>query len=186
MKKLLMFATFAALTTAVMAIPPTLQPPITTGNTGDSSTTEVRITANVVQGIAVNEASPIDFGNLARGMYTGTVTENTPGRIHVKGDNGVKVNIKLDRDKTELTWVGANGTDQAAEANKTTKIKEVSVHGLTVAGEDITLGSTGEYTRRLTASFVAGKAANDNLGVNQKLGAYLGSVFVTATKVTVQ
>lgn len=183
MKKLLMIAALATLGATAMAVPPSVQPPVTTGNTGDSSSTEVRITANVVQGIAVNEASPIDFGNLARGMYTGLVSQNTPGKIHIKGEQNAKVNVKLDKATTELVWTGANGTDQTNEGNKTkTTITGVNVHGLTTQDEKVTLGSTGEYTRILTASFNAGVDDASNLGSNQKLGSYVGTVLVTATK----
>ncbi|MGL5119424.1 MAG: hypothetical protein ACRC7H_09530 [Plesiomonas shigelloides] len=183
MKKLLMIAALATLGATAMAVPSNMQPPVTTGNTGDSSSTEVRITANVVQGIAVNEASPIDFGNLARGMYTGTVSQNTPGKIHVKGTKADRVNLKLDKATADLVWTGANGTDQTNEGDKTkTTITGVNVHGLTTQGEDVTLGNTGEYTRILTASFTAGTDTSSNLGSNQKLGSYLGTVLVTATK----
>ena len=183
MKKLLMITALATLATTAMAVPSNLQPPVTTGNTGNSSSTEVRITANVVQGIAVNEASPIDFGNLARGMYLGTVSQNTPGKVHIKGTQNDTVTVKLDKATADLVWTGANGTDQTNEADKTkTTINTVAVHGLTTAGEDVTLGTTGEYTRILTASFTAGKGDQDNLGTKQKLGSYVGTVLVTATK----
>lgn len=186
MKKLLMIAVLATLATTAMAMPPDLKPPITTGNAGDSSNTEVRITANVVQGIAVNEASPIDFGNLARGMYTGTVTQNTPGRVHVKGTKADVVKLKLDKKTTDLTWTGTNGTvepNNGANVNKD-KITGVNVHGLDISDTQYTLDSNGEATQILTASFIAGNTNGDNLGPTQKLGSYLGSVMVTATKVT--
>lgn len=183
MKKLLMIAALATLGVTAMAVPPTLQPPVTTGNTGNSSSTEVRITANVVQGIAVNEASPIDFGNLAKGMYTGIVTQNTPGKIHVKGGAGDEVNLKLDRATADLVWTGFNGAVDDGQGSKTT-ITGVNVHGLTVNNEKVTLGGTGEYTRILTASFTAGNTKDaDNLGPKQKLGSYVGSVVVSAEKV---
>lgn len=183
MKKLLMIAIAASLSVTALAVPGNLQPPITSGGNGDSSSTEVRITANVVQGIAVNEASPIDFGNLARGMYTGTVNQNIPGRIHLKGTAGDNINVKLDTATATLVWTGANGTnDTNTNANKST-ITDVKVFGLTTTDEQITLGQTGEATRILTASFTAGTGNNNNLGSNQKLGSYVGTVVVTATKV---
>lgn len=182
MKKLLMISVLATLATTAMAVPPNLQPPVTVGGNGNSSSTEVRITANVVQGIAVNEASPIDFGNLARGMYTGTVNQNTPGKIVVKGTKGDLVDLTLNKEETDLTWLGTNGTnDQVADANKDT-ITKVQVHGLKVTPTQVTLGENGEESRILTASFTAGTGDNDNLGAKQKLGSYVGTVVVKAEK----
>lgn len=182
MKKLLMIAALATLGATAMAVPPSLQPPVTTGNTGDSSSTEVRITANVVQGIAVNEAAPIDFGNLARGMYTGTVNQNTPGKIHVKGENNATVKLALNKKTTNLTWLGANGTDDKVMTATRDLIENVTVHGLDVQEKNFQLDGKGELTQILTASFTAGTSENENLGANQKLGSYMGTVLVTATK----
>lgn len=183
MKKLLMIVAMATLATTAMAMPPDLKPPITTGNTGDSSNTEVRITANVVQGIAVNEASPIDFGNLARGMYTGIVNQNTPGRITIKGTPQDKVNVKLDKKETRLVWTGTNGTSDPNDSAATkTSIEGVKVHGLELTDTEFTLNATGEASQILTASFIAGTEEAANLGTKQKLGSYVGSVLVTATK----
>lgn len=184
MKKLLMIAALATLATTAMAMPPDLKPPITTGGTGNSSTTEVRITANVVQGIAVNEASPIDFGNLARGMYTGVVSAITPGRIHIKGSPNDNVNVSLDKIMTDLVWINENGTKPTGGAvvGTRTEIKDVTVSGLAVAPTKIQLGASGEVTRILTASFAASNAAGQNLGADQKLGAYVGTVVVKAEK----
>lgn len=181
-KKILIAGTM--ISSLLMAMPPNLQPPITSGGTGDSSSTEVRITANVVQGIAVNEASPIDFGNLARGMYTGKVSQNIPGKIHVKGAATDKVNLKLNTKTTDLVWTGANGTADAniATATKAT-ITDVSVYGLDTTDTEVTLDAAGELTRVLTADFTAGKNGTENLGSNQKLGSYVGTVTVMATKV---
>lgn len=186
MKKLLMIAALATLGATAMAVPPTLQPPVTTGNTGDSSSTEVRITANVVQGIAVNEASPIDFGNLARGMYDGVVNQNIPGKVHVKGGAGQSVNLKLNTKTTNLTWTGANGTvdTNAGNATKDT-IDTVTVHGLETTDKKFVLDNNGELTQILTASFTAGSTQDtDNLGPKQKLGSYVGTVVVKAEKTT--
>ena len=184
MKKLLMIAALATLGATAMAVPPSLQPPVTTGGNGDVSSTEVRITANVVQGIAVNEASPIDFGNLARGMYDGTVSQNTPGKVHVKGAPQGKLTLALNTQKTNLTWTGTNGTVDTENPSNATKdkITDVTVHGLTISPESFTLDTNGELTQTLTASFTAGKGADANLGTNQKLGSYVGTVLVTATK----
>lgn len=185
MKKLLMIAALATLGATAMAVPPNLQPPVTTGNTGNSSSTEVRITANVVQGIAVNEASPIDFGNLARGMYDGTVNQMTPGKIHIKGGANDSVNVSLDKVTTDLVWTGANGTNPTggAQVGTRTEIKNVTVAGLVVAPTQIDLGTSGEATRILTASFAASASAGQNLGSDQKLGSYVGTVVVKAEKI---
>lgn len=182
MKKLLMIAVLATLGATAMAVPPNLQPPTTTGNTGDSSSTEVRITANVVQGIAVNEASPIDFGNLAREMYTGTVNQNIPGKVHVKGAAKTPITLQLNAQQTTLTWTGANGTQDSGVGTRD-KITEVAVHGIKAdAPERFVLDNNGELTQILTASFTAGTSDDQNLGRNQKLGSYVGTVLVTATK----
>lgn len=182
MKKLLMISVLATLATTAMAVPPNLQPPVTVGGNGNSSSTEVRITANVVQGIAVNEASPIDFGNLARGMYTGIVNQNTPGRITVKGTKNDQVELTLNKQETELIWLGTNGTnDLVTGANKDT-ITKVQVHGLKITPTSIVLGENGEESRILTASFTAGTGNADNLGMKQKLGSYVGTVVVKAEK----
>lgn len=183
MKKLLMIAALATLGATAMAVPPNVQPPTTTGNTGDSSSTEVRITANVVQGIAVNEASPIDFGNLARAMYTGTVNQNIPGKITIKGAPQAKVNVKLDKKETNLVWTGTNGTNDPTDSTATkTTIDGVKVYGLELTDTEFTLNSVGEASQILTASFAAGTQEGNNLGSKQKLGSYVGTVLVTATK----
>lgn len=180
-KKILIAGTM--ISSLLMAMPPNLQPPTTSGGTGNSSSTEVRITANVVQGIAVNEASPIDFGNLARGMYDGKVNQNIPGKIHVKGAPSDKVNLKLNTKTTDLVWTGANGTDQNTADTKT-DIKDVNIYGLTTADTTVALDSNGELSRILTADFTAGNTNGSNLGPTQKLGSYVGTVTVTATKTT--
>lgn len=180
MKKLLMIAALATLGATAMAVPPSLQPPITTGGDGNTSSTEVRITANVVQGIAVNEASPIDFGNLARGMYEGTVSQNTPGKVHIKGSQNDNVTLTLNANKTNLVWTGANGTNDKTPGTKGT-IDDVTVYGISTGGEQVNLGQAGEATKIMTASFVASKTSG-NLDNTQKLGSYVGTVLVTATK----
>lgn len=180
MKKLSIIAVLATLATTAMAVPPNLQPPVTIGG-AESSSTDVRITANVVQGVAVNEASPIDFGNLPKNIYEdgSNISQNIPGKIVVKGAPQANINLKLDTDKAVLVWSGFNGSpdDNGTRA----LIDEVSVYGLTKVDEVVVLGSNGEYTRALTASFPAGKTAGKNLGTNQKLGSYVGSVKVIAT-----
>ena len=181
-KKILFTIGMALLSATALAVPSDLGPPITGGLTGDASTTEVRVTANVVQGIAVNEASPIDFGNLARGMYTGEVSQNIPGAIKIKGAASDVVNVKVDRTQLDLLWTGANGTvDTVTDAAKTT-ITGVNVHGLSTTDTAYTLDAAGNARQSLTASFTAGTGATDNLGSKQKLGSYVGSILVTATK----
>lgn len=181
MKKLLMIVALATLATTAMAVPPNMQPPVTIGGNGDSSSTEVRVTANVVQGIAVNEASPIDFGNLARGMYTGTVNQNIPGKVHVKGEATKTVKLKLNKIQTSLTWTGPNGTNDLTAADKAT-IDNVNIYGLKETDTSFVLDQNGEVTQILTASFTAGQDAAANLGSKQKLGSYEGRILVTATK----
>lgn len=179
MKKLLMIAALATLATTAMAVPPNLGPAITTGVTDQGSTVDVRITANVVDGIAVNEVSPIDFGNLPRGMYEGTINPITLGKIHIKGANDGKVNLKLDKTKTYLGWTGTNGTKDTV--GKVAEIKDVEVIGLTTTDVVYNLNTNGELTHQLSASFEAGKGVGQNLGSDQKLGSYVGTVRVTAT-----
>lgn len=180
MKKLLMIAALGTLATTAMAIPPNLGPAITTGITNKGSTVEVRITANVVDGVAVNEVSPIDFGNLVRGMQEGTVSPVKPGKIHVKGTNNGSVKLKIDKIKTDLGWTGANGTTDTT--GTLDKIKDVNIVGLTMTDVSYTLNGNGELTHILSASFEAYKTGDtNNLGPKQKLGSYVGTVTVTAT-----
>lgn len=159
----------------------------------NGSKTEVRVKANVVAGVAVNEAEPIDFGNLVRGANVYTDKENidsrTPGRVVFRADqqmiaNG-RVYAKLEKDTTDLTWRNGNGS--TAEGS-VTDIKNVKVKGLSTQPEQITLNGNGEAEKTLTGHFFAyddGKGAtskeNGNLGSNQKLGAYVGTVVVQAT-----
>lgn len=182
MKKLLMIAVLATLATTAMAMPPDLKPPVTIGGV-NSSSTEVRITANVVQGVAVNEASPIDFGNLVKNMYpTSTnVNQNTPGKIIVKGTANDNIKLKLDTNLATLVWTGFNGSPDDKNGDKDT-ITGVTVHGLKTTDETIQLTNNGEYTRILTAAFTAGTGEAENLGAKQKLGSYVGHVVVVATK----
>lgn len=180
MKKLLMIAALATLGATAMAVPPNLGPAITGGVSPKGSTVEVRITANVVEGVAVNEVSPIDFGNLVRGMQEGTVSPVKPGRIHVKGANNGTVQLKIDKVKTDLAWTGANGTTDTT--GTLDKIKDVKVIGLNTVEAPYTLNDNGELTHTLSASFDAYKTGDtNNLGPKQKLGSYVGTVIVTAT-----
>lgn len=163
------------------------------GINASGSKTEVRVKANVVAGVAVNEAEPIDFGNLVRGanVYGNkeTINSRTPGRVVFRADKQMvaagKVQANLEKDTTDLTWRNGNGS--TAEGTETT-IKNVAIKGLSTQPEQITMNGNGEAEKTLTGHFFAyddGKGAtnkeNGNLGTNQKLGAYVGTVTVQAT-----
>lgn len=158
----------------------------------EGSKTEVRVKANVVAGVAVNEAEPIDFGNLVRGanVYQDreVINSRTPGRVVFRADKQMlasgKVLANLEKDTTDLTWRNGNGS--TANGSVTT-IKNVTVKGLSTQPEQITLNTNGEAEKTLTGNFFAyddGAGVNKdngNLGANQKLGAYVGTVTVQAT-----
>jgi len=162
------------------------------GINASGSKTEVRVKANVVAGVAVNEAEPIDFGNLVRGanVYQDreVINSRTPGRVVFRADKQMlasgKVYANLEKDKTDLTWRNGNGS--TANGSITT-IKNVTVKGLSTQPEQITLNTNGEAEKTLTGNFFAydnGTGVNKdngNLGANQKLGAYVGTVTVQAT-----
>lgn len=167
--------------------------PGTEGINSDGSKTEVRVKANVVAGVAVNEAEPIDFGNLVRGANVYTEKENidsrTPGRVVFRADqkmisNG-RIYAKLEKDTTDLKWQNNNGSTGDGSV---VDIKNVKVKGLGTSLEQIDLNNNGQAERKLSGHFFAyddGKGAtskeNGNLGANQKLGAYVGTVTVQAT-----
>lgn len=207
-KHLLKVIGILAISASAYAIAPNQTiPPVTEGIGNTGSTTEVRVTANVVAGIAVNEASPIDFGNLVRGkgVYTQgeVINEQTPGVVVFRADksnedNGGEPNgagyrktitATLDTDNINLYYQQANGTT----GNGTNEqIKNVKITGLAKApGTTVDLVD-GKARRLLHANFKAYDKAdlgqdysydeeNGNLGKNQKLGSYLGSVKVSAT-----
>ena len=166
--------------------------PGTEGINSEGSKTEVRVKANVVAGVAVNEAEPIDFGNLVRGanVYQDreVINSRTPGRVVFRADKQMlasgKVLANLEKDTTDLTWRNGNGS--TANGSITT-IKNVTVKGLSTQPEQITLNTNGEAEKTLTGNFFAyddGAGVNKdngNLGANQKLGAYVGTVTVQAT-----
>lgn len=166
--------------------------PGTEGINSEGSKTEVRVKANVVAGVAVNEAEPIDFGNLVRGanVYQDreVINSRTPGRVVFRADKQMltsgKVLANLEKDTTDLTWRNGNGS--TADGTVTT-IKNVTVKGLSTQPEQITLNTNGEAEKILTGNFFAyddGAGVNKdngNLGANQKLGAYVGTVTVQAT-----
>lgn len=166
--------------------------PGTEGINSEGSKTEVRVKANVVAGVAVNEAEPIDFGNLVRGanVYQDreVINSRTPGRVVFRADKQMlasgKVLANLEKDTTDLTWRNGNGS--TANGSVTT-IKNVTVKGLSTQPEQITLNTNGEAEKTLTGNFFAYddgagvNKGNGNLGANQKLGAYVGTVTVQAT-----
>ena len=207
-KHLLKLMGILALSASAYAIAPDLiTPPITEGTGSDGSSTEVRVTANVVAGIAVNEASPIDFGNLVRGkgVYKTQeqINERTPGMIVFRADKGddgqterTKIFAALNTNKINLNWQNNNGSDGSGDQ---TSIKKVRVTGLGTDADGTNPGMeeiplvNGEAKRLLHAWFYAYDADTDltndnyteqqetgNLGSKQKLGSYLGTVTVVA------
>lgn len=180
--------------TAFGIAPGLMTPPTTEGITNQGSTTEVRVTANVVAGVAVNEGSPIDFGNLVRGegIYKQgeVVNERTPGWVEYRADNTVAENgviqTKLSTNTLNLLWQNHNGSDGSG-SNET--IYHVTVTGIDhTKWEDVVL-SSGKAKKNLHAYFTPYVTSQNNdrnetsgnLGKEQKLGSYLGSVIVQAT-----
>ena len=207
-KHLLKLMGILAISASAYAIAPDqLRPPITQGTGNDGSTTEVRVTANVVAGIAVNEASPIDFGNLVRGkgVYKEQeqINERTPGMVVFRADRGengndvkTKIFAALNTNKINLEWKNSNGSDGSGDQ---TSIKKVRITGLGTDADGVNPGMeaiplvNGEAKRPLHAWFYAYDSDTDltneayknddmngNLGKNQKLGSYLGTVTVVA------
>lgn len=138
-KHLLKLMGILAISASAYAIAPDqLGPPITQGTGKDGSTTEVRVTANVVAGIAVNEASPIDFGNLVRGkgVYKNQeqINERTPGVVTFradKGENGTdqraEIFAALNTNMIDLIWQNNNGSDGNGD---NTTLRKVRITGL--------------------------------------------------------
>lgn len=203
-KHLLKVIGILAISASAYAIAPDLVgPPITEG-TATASSTEVRVTANVVTGVAVNEASPIDFGNLVRGKgIYGTkevVNENTPGLLTFRADKGTdgnttrdSVTAYLDTNIINLDWRNNNGSTGDGDNQV---LRKVRIEGLGVgtgAATTIPLVN-GQGKKLLHAWFYAYDKNADlqdnaayeedqelgNLGAKQKLGSYLGTVKVTA------
>ena len=158
----------------------------------NGSKTEVRVRANVVAGVAVNEAEPIDFGNLVRGSKVYDPNElidsRTPGRVVFRADQSMgtgKIQAKLEKATTTLEWQNNNGSD----GNGTNmQIRNVTVTGMTEAFEEITLNASGQAEKRLDAHFYAYDVGtgtpnldDGNLGSKQRLGSYIGTVIVQAT-----
>ena len=202
-KHLLKVIGILAISASAYAIAPDLVgPPITEG-TATASSTEVRVTANVVTGVAVNEASPIDFGNLVRGkgVYTEKerINENTPGLLTFRADKGDagttvrnEVTAYLDTGMINLDWRNNNGSSGNGD---NTVLKKVRIEGLGVGSQKATTIPLveGQAKKLLHAWFYAydnnkdlktdvyeKEEAEGNLGSKQRLGSYLGTVKVTA------
>ena len=210
-KHLLKLMGILAISASAYAIAPDqLRPPITQGTGKDGSTTEVRVTANVVAGIAVNEASPIDFGNLVRGkgVYKEQeqINERTPGMVVFRADRGengndvkTKIYASLNTNMIDLKWQNNNGSDGNGE---NTTLRKVRITGLGldkepnsqtpgIGMEEIPLVN-GEAKRPLHAWFYAYDSdtnlANEDYKVNLETGNLgpkqkLGSYLGTVTVV---
>lgn len=204
MKKILGVAAFLLVATASFSIRENVGAP-TTGSINGGSWVNVRVTANVVDGIAVNEASPIDFGNLVRDTH-GTkqngsniyqpgemIRENTPGIVTYRANEGAYNNFKtyLETDRIDLSFVSSSGVEDIKTRTQLTNVRIVGISkGNT--GDDVSLVN-GQAQRKLTAWFKAYDSSkadgngdytenyeNGNLGSNQKLGNYEGTVKVFA------
>lgn len=203
-KHLLKVIGILAISASAYAIAPDLvKPPVTEGTGNNGSTTEVRVTANVVSGVAVNEASPIDFGNLVRGkgIYSNKeiINDNTPGLLTFRADKGADgttdrkdITAYLDTNMINLAWQNNNGSTGEGD---NTELKKVRIEGL---GKGSNAATTiplvnGQAKRQLHAWFYAYDKNTDltkdtyehdpdlgNLGAKQRLGSYLGTVKVTA------
>ena len=203
MKKIIAIVAGILAATSAFAIRENIGP-ATTGSTPNGSWVDVRVTANVVEGIAVNEASPIDFGNLVKdnGAVQGStvyqpgekIRENTPGRVTYRANTIGYNTFKtyLNKDRIDLAWISDSGVVDEKSQNKV--IKNVKIEGIGLTPEDVIL-TGGQGERKLTAWFAAynGKTSeevgnmtptidydNGNLGKQQKLGNYEGTVRVYA------
>ena len=191
MRKFLMMSALLAVSAIALAIPANVGAPITGGIGSTGSTTEIFVTANVVEGVAVNQSAPIDFGNLPRGLFSANelVRERTRGIVSYKGTPGSTITTKFDTPMDiELDWFSVNGTTEPTGSTATLeKITGVKVNGGSeLTGTPVTHildATTGTKEIYLTASFAAGGGAAGNLSTNQKLGAYRGKVIVSAEKI---
>ncbi len=201
-KKLLLLSAFMLASATQFAIREGVGPAIT-GSTANGSWVDVRVTANVVDSIAVNEASPIDFGNLVRDTNNANIYASleridaiTPGVVtyrSAKDATGTSFKTYLDRDNLDLDWHSFSGKE---DTETRTVIGNVKVEGIKVAtdangGDNVNM-ATGMARKTLTAHFyaydsaLAGASAstadttNGNLGQHQKLGNYEGTVRVYA------
>lgn len=189
--------------TSAFAVPANMGPAVT-GSVDNGSYVDVRVTANVVEGIAVNEASPIDFGNLVKDNNTGENTndriyqnaekikENTPGRVVYRANTIGYSSFKtyLEKDRINLVFTGSSGVEDNVSKNNV--LKNIKIEGIGTSAEDVDLVG-GKAERILTAWFQAydNRSAGDNgeyqadyengnLGRQQKLGYYEGTVRVVA------
>lgn len=191
MRKFLMMSALLAVSAIALAIPANVGAPITGGIGSTGSTTEIFVTANVVEGVAVNQSAPIDFGNLPRGLFSANelVRERTRGIVSYKGTPGSLITTKFDTPQDiELDWYSVNGTTEPTGSTATLeKITGVNINGGSeLTGSAVTHildATTGTKEIYLTASFAAGGTAAGNLSTNQKLGAYRGKVVVSAEKI---
>lgn len=194
---------------SAFAVRPNLGAPIT-GSVENGSYVDVRVTANVVEGVAVNEASPIDFGNLVKdnnaAADTGKhiyeigekISEHTPGRVVYRANtnNGYSsFTTRLERDRIDLSFYGSSGVEDTVSTNGV--LKNIKIEGIGTKDEEVSLVG-GKAERTLTAWFqaydnrkaeeVSGNSVNGyspnyqngNLGQQQKLGYYEGTVKVIA------
>lgn len=189
--------------TSALAVRPDLGAAVT-GGTATGSWVNVRVTANVVEGIAVNEASPIDFGNLVKDNNASDsnriyqpgeqIHHNTPGRVTYRANinsSYKSFTTKLNTDRIDLDFYGSSGVEDNQSTNKV--LKNIKIEGIGTQGEKINL-IDGKAEKLLTAWFQAydGREAenaktefvadyeNGNLGKQQKLGYYEGTVRVYA------
>lgn len=193
--KILTILSLCALSVSAFAIAADQQgPPITEGIGDKGSNTEIRVTANVVAGVAVNEGSPIDFGNLVRGAKVykqgEIINDRTPGLVEYRADpentNSAAIKTRIQNNIINLDWKTPNGSNSSGNIMV---INNVTVTGIGNTWENVSLDGNGEAKKVLHASFrpyaTAGReqwdTMNGNLGQNQKLGSYAGSVIVEAT-----
>lgn len=201
MKKLVAIIAGILGTVTVFGAPANMGPPVT-GSVTNGSYVDVRVTANVVEGIAVNEASPIDFGNLVKDSQAAAgsqiyqngekIKDNTPGRVVYRANTtGYSAfTTRLERDRINLEWKNDSGQIDSKSTN--THIYNVKIEGIGMNPEGITLVN-GQAEKKLNAWFQAYNSApagnraiytpdydNGNLGKQQKLGNYEGTVRVYA------
>lgn len=204
MRKKLVLIVGVLAATSLFAAPANMGP-ATTGSVANGSWVDVRVTANVVEGIAVNEASPIDFGNLVKDNNAAEgaqiyqdgekIKDNTPGRVIYRANtNGYSAfTTRLDRDRIDLDWKSESGVTDNVSTN--TVIRNVKIEGIGLNSEVVNL-KNGQAEKTLNAWFQAYNSApagnkaiytpdyeDGNLGKNQKLGNYEGTVRVYAESV---
>lgn len=154
------------------------QPANVGGVSPAGSFVDLEIFANVVDSVAVNQASPIDFGNLRRGMF-GQHDALHKGKLLVDaGSETVELSF-AETTGINLIWNEDNGTTGDGTRDQLENITLAAAFGTGADAKKIT-GITGDgQVREIGASFMA--AAGGNLDNTQKLGLYKQSVRVTAT-----